>query len=174
MIRTRSCALSRTPEKAHLHVVQVGDLPLLVADDWEGQLAAGDLVNVLDPAAVALNGVGREADQLHAALRELGLEFGEGTQLSGAHRGVVLWVGEEDNPLVANELVEVNGAIGGFGLEVGGNAAEAERLSAVFGHGVVGDFCYCQPASPVHGRKQNKLEGLAGHSSLTFALGMRS
>lgn len=33
---------------------------------------------------------------------------------------------EEDDPVVADELVEVNGAVGGLGLEVGGNAAEAE------------------------------------------------
>jgi hypothetical protein len=35
-------------------------------------------------------------------------------------------VGEENDPAVANEVVEVNGAIGGVGLEVRRNSAEAE------------------------------------------------
>jgi len=35
-------------------------------------------------------------------------------------------VGEEDNPVVADVLMEVNGAGGGVGLEVGGSAAETE------------------------------------------------
>jgi len=36
-------------------------------------------------------------------------------------------VGEEDDPFVADELVELDGAVGGFGFEVGGDAAETER-----------------------------------------------
>jgi hypothetical protein len=35
-------------------------------------------------------------------------------------------VREEDDPVISNELMEVNGALGGVGLEVGGNAAETE------------------------------------------------
>jgi len=37
-------------------------------------------------------------------------------------------VGEQDDPVVADELVEVNGTSGGDGLEVGGNTAEAETV----------------------------------------------
>ena len=33
---------------------------------------------------------------------------------------------EEDNPLVTNELMEVNGTVGGVGLEVWGNGSETE------------------------------------------------
>lgn len=66
-----------------------------------------------------LDGVGRQADQLDTALGKLGLELGEGAQLGGADRGVILRVGEEDDPPVADELMEVNGALGGIGLEVG-------------------------------------------------------
>lgn len=118
----------------HLHVVQVRDLALLVANDGEVQLAARDLVDVLDPALMAVDGVGREADELDTALGELGLELGEGAELGGAHGRVVLGVREEHDPIVADELVEVDGALGGLGLEVGGNAAETEGLSALFGH----------------------------------------
>ena len=114
-------------QRGNLHVVEESDLALLVANDGEGDLAAGDLVNVLDPAIVGLDGVGGQADELDAALLELGLELGEGAQLGGADGGVVLGVGEEDHPLVADELVEVDVALGGLGLEVGGLVAETER-----------------------------------------------
>lgn len=33
---------------------------------------------------------------------------------------------EENNPVVADELVEVNRTVGGIGFEVGGNGAEAQ------------------------------------------------
>ena len=108
------------------HVIRKGDLALLITNDGEGQLGAGDLIDILDPAAVGLDGVGGEADELSAALGELGLELGEGAELGGAHGGVVLWVREEDHPLVADELVEVDVAAGGLGLEVGGDGAQAE------------------------------------------------
>lgn len=85
---------------------------------------------------MALNGVCAQPDELDTALGELGLELGESTELSGADWSVVLWVGEEHNPVVADELVEVDWTIGGLGLEVWGNAAEAEGLWA-FGHGVL-------------------------------------
>jgi hypothetical protein len=110
----------------HSHVVEICNLSLLVANDWEAQLAAGDLVNVLDPSSVRLNGVGGKADQLDTALGELGLQLREGAQLGGADRGVVFWVGEQDNPVVANELVEVNGALRSLSLEVGCDGSQAE------------------------------------------------
>lgn len=106
------------------HIVCKSDLSLLVADDWELQLRSRDLVNVLDPSSVALNGVGRQANELDASSGELGLELRESTELGGADGCVIFRVGEQNDPAVANELVEVNRSVGGFGLEVGGNAAE--------------------------------------------------
>jgi len=79
---------------------------------------------------VAVYGVGRETDELDAALGELGLELGEGAELGGTDGGVVLGVGEEDDPVVTDELVEVDRTGGGFGLEVGGDAAQAETEKA--------------------------------------------
>lgn len=96
--------VSGTLRVANLHVVQVRDLTALVADDGELEAAAGDLVDVLDPAAMALDCVGREADELCATLGKLRLELGKGTELGGADGCVVLGVGEEDDPFVANEL----------------------------------------------------------------------
>jgi hypothetical protein len=118
---------------ANSHVIGKGNLPLLVANDGETELGAGDLVNVLDPATVALNSVCAQADELDVPLGELGLELGEGTELGGADGGVVLGVREEDDPVVTNELVEVDGTTSGLSLEVGGGAAKAEGLRTV-GH----------------------------------------
>lgn len=120
-----------------LHVVGVGDLALLVTNDGELQLGAGDLINVLDPATVALNSVGRETDEFDATLGELRLELCESTKLSGADGGVVLGVREKHNPFVANEVVEVDWAVGGLSIKVGSDAAQAKRSGALFGRHVV-------------------------------------
>jgi hypothetical protein len=108
----------------NLHVVCVCDLTFLVANDWELEAAAGDLIDILNPSSVALNGVCGETDELDTTLGELRLELGESTELGGADWGVVLWVGEENDPVVANELVEVDWASGGLGLEVRGDRAQ--------------------------------------------------
>lgn len=42
-------------------------------------------------------------------------------------------MGEEDDPVVANELVKVNGALGGLSLEVRGSRAQTER-NTLSGH----------------------------------------
>lgn len=108
-------------EEGGSHVIKVCNLALLVANNWEFQGAAGDLIDILDPSSVGLDSVGRQTDQLGVALGELGLEFGEGTELGGADGSIILRVGEENNPAVANELMEVNGTVGGLGLEVRGD-----------------------------------------------------
>ena len=103
---------------ADLHVIQISNLTGLVADNREGQLAARNLVNVLDPSSVALNCVSRQANQLDSALLEFRLEFGKGSELGGADGSVILWVGEEHNPIVTNEFMEVNIAVCSLGLEI--------------------------------------------------------
>jgi hypothetical protein len=94
------------------HVVLESDLALLVANDGELEAGARDLVDVLDPATVAVDGVGRETNELDTTLGELGLELSEGTELGGADGGVVLGVREQNHPLISNELVEVDGTGG--------------------------------------------------------------
>ena len=124
-LRSRSCW-----DKAsawHVHVVGKGNLALLVTNDWEGQLAAGDLVNVLDPAAMALNRVGRKTDELAVALGEFWLKLCESPELSRADWRVVLWMRKQNHPAVANEVVEVDFAVCGLSVEVWGNATQAQR-----------------------------------------------
>ncbi len=67
------------------HVVLQGNLSVLVSNDREVQVAATDLVDVLDPVSMAVNGVGGKTDQLDTSLGELGFQFCESSKLSGAH-----------------------------------------------------------------------------------------
>jgi hypothetical protein len=158
-----------------LHVVRIGDLPLLVPNDWEAQLAARDLVNVLDPSGMAVNGVGRQANELDATLGELRLELREGAEFGGADGRVVLRVGEEYDPFVADELVEVDGAIGGLSLEVGGSAAEAEGRCALFSHRVWFCFSVCPATGMVsYLHKRREHEGWRGVHEETHQFFTRS
>jgi len=108
------------------HVICVGNLAGSVTNDGEGKTGLGDLINVINPSVMGLDGVRRKTNHLDVALRELGLKLREGTQLSGANGGEVVWVGKEHNPRIAGPLVELDDALGGFGLEVGSSASETE------------------------------------------------
>lgn len=50
------------------HVVGESNLAFLVANDGELEVGAADLVNVLDPATVAVDGVGRETNELDSSV----------------------------------------------------------------------------------------------------------
>lgn len=111
---------------SHSHVIGKGDLAILIADDGKGQGTSRDLRNVVDPAIMRLDGVGRESNQLDMALSEFGFVLGQRSQLGGADRGVILGVGEENHPIVARPLVKVDRADSGFRLKVGGNGPQTE------------------------------------------------
>ena len=105
------------------HVVCESDLSLLVTNDWELEVCARDLVDVLDPSSVALDRIGGQSDQLDTSFCEFWFELRECAQLSRAHRSVVFGVREKDDPFVTNELVEVDGTSSRLSLEVGSNRA---------------------------------------------------
>ena len=102
------------------HVVELGDLEIDVADHGVVDGVAGDVMDVDGPLGVVLDGIDREADDLGSALGELAFEAGHGAEFGGADGGEVLGVGEEDGPVVADPLVELDGAVGGVGRKVGG------------------------------------------------------
>lgn len=112
----------------NIHIVEESNLPLLVSDNREVERVAANLLDIGGPAIVAVNRVGAQAEQLDTALGELGLQTGHLAQLGGANGGVVLRVGEENDPVVADILVQVNGTLGGVGLEVRGDGAQAEAV----------------------------------------------
>ena len=136
----------------NVHVVHERDLALLVANDWEAQFAPGDLVDILDPAAMALDCVCAQADEFNVSLCEFGLELGKGAEFSGAHlcqprqweegaRGhlgfanwcIVLRMAEEHDPRIADEFVEVDGTVRSLCIEVWSSVAQSKRSSALFG-----------------------------------------
>jgi len=114
------------------HVIGICNLTFLVTDDGESELGARNLIDVLDPSSVRLNGVGRQTDQLNATLGELRLKLCKSAELGGANRSVILGVGEENDPVVADELVEIDGPGGGISLEVWSDGSEAERSCPLF------------------------------------------
>lgn len=59
-----------------LHIISMGNLAILIANDRKCQRTASDLGNVVDPSIVRLNRIGGQADQLDAALGEFGLVLG--------------------------------------------------------------------------------------------------
>lgn len=101
-------------------------MSLLVSNNGKFEVATTDLVDVLDPTTMALNRVGRKANELHATPGELRLEFCECTELSSANRGVIFRVREQDYPVVANEFMEVDGTGSGLGVEVGSCVPKAQ------------------------------------------------
>lgn len=101
-------------------------MSLLITDNWELKIASADLVDILDPLSVAVDGVGRQTDQLDSPSCELRLKLRKGTEFGGADWGEVFWVGKQNDPFVADELVEVNGTLSGLGIEIRGNGTQTE------------------------------------------------
>ena len=48
---------------------------------------------------------------------------------------------EENDPVVSNEVVEVDGTVGGFSIEVGGDAAQTKGLRSLVGRHCDGVIC---------------------------------
>ncbi len=75
------------------------DLAVLVANDGEVDRGVAHLVDVLDPSVVRCNVVGRQSDDLDAALLEFGCLACNLTELGGANGRKVVRVREEDSQL---------------------------------------------------------------------------
>jgi len=78
---------------------------------------------------MGLTRIDAQADELCAALGELGLDLGHVAELGRADRSEILWVGKQDSPLVADPVVKADLALCGFGREIGSSLVEAK------GHG---------------------------------------
>jgi hypothetical protein len=75
--------------RQYIHIVRISNLPLLIPDNGEREVAPGDFVNVLDPLVVRGDCICREADELGATFDEFGFKLGEGPEFGGADWGKV-------------------------------------------------------------------------------------
>ena len=82
--------------------------------------------------------VGREPDDLRIAPVEFALHLRHGAQLGRAHRREILGMREQHRPLVADPLVEIDLAFGGFGLEVRCRVANTQGHGNSFDGGKAG------------------------------------
>ena len=77
---------------------------------------------------MTVNSIGGQANQLSTALGELRLKLCESAELGCADRCIILWVGEQHNPVIADEIMEVDWAISGIGIEIWSDRAQAETV----------------------------------------------
>jgi hypothetical protein len=67
------------------HVVEFRDREVAVGNDRIGDLGALRLLDVVEPARMAVDGIDAEADQLCVAAGELGLDLGHVAELGRAN-----------------------------------------------------------------------------------------
>ncbi len=115
------------PAVSGQHVVELGDFEFGIADHGIGYFVALGLFDVGGPLAVAGDGVDAEADDLRVALGEFGLQPGHVAEFGRAHGGEILGMRKEDGIAVADPIMKVNGALGGFSGEIGSFRIDAQR-----------------------------------------------
>ena len=115
------------------HPVEIAHLLVGVSQDRIVDGGVLGLVDVADPALVALRGIDTQGDGFHVALLPLGAQARHFAQLGGADRGVVRGVGEQHHPAAVSEVVEVDGPQLGVLGEIGNGIAELQ------GHGRMRD-----------------------------------
>ena len=109
------------------HVVELRHLEIAVGDDRIIDPRALRLLDVAEPAGMAVDRIDAEPDELGVASGELGFDLGHVAELRRADGGEILGVGEEDRPAVADPVVEVDRPLGGLGGEVGRGVVKAKN-----------------------------------------------
>jgi len=113
------------------HSILLSNLSVGVSNDGVGELSESIVFqNVSNPALVRLHLITRQSNHLDSSLGELSTQCLSSAQLSGADRGVVSGVGEEDDPAALAPVVEINLAMSGGCCEVGDNISPS--LTAIF------------------------------------------
>ena len=91
-------AFGRSRLLGRQHVVELGHREVAVGDDRVVDLRALGLLDVFEPARVALARIDAQADELDIALGELGLDLGHVAELGGADGREILGMREQDRP----------------------------------------------------------------------------
>ena len=121
LVGRRGAALRACAGVGREHVVELGDVEIVVGDDRILTVAIADAVDVLQPATWSSTGSTDRPMTLALRLLELGLELGEIAEFGGAHRREVLGVGEQHAPAVAEPFVEADRPLVESAFEVGGH-----------------------------------------------------
>src|SRR5215510_11176637 len=108
------------------HAVELRHVEVAVGDHRVIGGEALRLLDVVGPAVMAGERVDGQADDLHAALVELGLDLGHVAEFGGADRREVLGMREQHRPFVADPLVEADLAFGGFRFEIRRSVVDSE------------------------------------------------
>src|SRR5262249_17944761 len=100
------------------HAVKLRHLEVGVGDY---RVVGGNTLRLLDvagPAVMAAERVDGQADDLDAALVELGLDLGHVAEFGGAHRGKVLGMREQHRPGIDDPIVEKQNTFGYLPFEI--------------------------------------------------------
>jgi hypothetical protein len=112
-----------------VHIVGIGDPPILITNDWKLQRTTGNFTDVVDPSSVRFDCICRETDQLDPALCEFVLLRSERSELGGANWSVVLRMRIEDSPVVPNPFVEIQDTDRRLSPEIGRSGTETKAMS---------------------------------------------
>ncbi len=107
------------------HVVELGHFELGVADHRIVNFVALGLFDIRGPLAVIGDGIDAEAEDFTVALLEFRLKASHVAEFRRADGREVFGMREQDGPAVADPFVETDGALGGFGSEIGGSVVDA-------------------------------------------------
>src|SRR5690606_2429351 len=109
---------------------------------------------------------------LDAALFKFRLELGRIAQFGGAYGGEILRMAEQHRPAPVDEVVEMNGAFGGFEGEIGGDIADQNRHDIKFPVAPLpatgSSPEYCAPGAAFKWCKPERFYVLPGFGAIPF------
>src|ERR1700761_6246794 len=125
-IVSRCSTFGRVTRIGREHVIELRNLQLRIADQRIVHLRSADLFNVHSPLVMVPDRVHAKADDLGTTPGEVVLQIRHRAKLGGTHWRKVLWMREENCPIVANPFMEVNRAMSRFCNEIRSNIVDTE------------------------------------------------
>ncbi len=135
-----SPASARIASFSRQHPVQFGDFQVKIANHRIGHLVALGFLDIGRPFSVIRHGIHAEADDLAVALFELRLKSRHVTEFGCADGCEVFRMREKHAPGIAQPLVEADGPVGGFSLEVRCYIVDSQHRRSL----LIGNFSGCQ------------------------------
>lgn len=114
-----SSSLARVPTFSGQHAVELGDLKLRITNQRIVQFMPLCFFDIAYPLVVTGNRIRTQADNFAVTPSELRLKLGQVSQFRGTHWREVLRMRKQNGPSVADPVVKIHGARGGFGRKIG-------------------------------------------------------